>query len=79
MPSRCFVGTLGLSTGFFYLQFVVEIPVYPAIKLWPIVGYNRLRYSEPAHDALPYELNLFIFYGCEGFSFYPFTKIVDGN
>ena len=65
---------------FFYLQLAVKIPVYPAIALWPIVGYNRLGYYESAHNVLPYELNnFFIFDGCEGFGFYPFTEIVDGN
>ena len=59
----------GVEYMFFYFQFAAKILVYLAIKLWPIVGYNRLGYSEPAHDVLPYELNnLFIF-----------TEIVSGN
>ena len=41
----------------FYFQFTAKIPVYPAIELWPIVGYNRLGYSEPAHNVLPYKLH----------------------
>ena len=64
----------------FDFQIAAKIPVYPVIKLWPIVGYNRLGYSEPAHNVLPYKLNdLFIFDGCEGFGFYSFAEIVDGN
>ena len=40
----------------------------------------QLGYYEPTHDAFPYELNNhFIFDRREGFSFYPFTEIVDGN
>ena len=40
----------------------------------------KLGYYEPTHDDVPYELNnYFIFDGYEGFSFYPFTEIVDGN
>ena len=34
-----------------------EISVYFAIKLWPIISYNRLRYSEPADNILPQELD----------------------
>ena len=75
----------GLSTGpldlgchsrvqVFYFQFATKILVYPAIELWPLVGYNRLGYSESTHNVLPYKLNnLFIFDGCEGFGFYPFA------
>ena len=64
----------------FDLQLATKIPVYPAIELWPIVGYNQLRYSKSAHNVFPYELNNdFIFDGCEGFSFYPFAEIVGGN
>ena len=64
----------------FDLQLAAKIPVYQAIKLWPIVGYNRLGYSEPAHNVLPYELNnLSIFDECGGFGFYPFIEIVGGN
>ena len=64
----------------FYFQFATKIHVYSAIELLPIVGYNQLGYSEPAHNILPYELNnLVIFDGCEDFGFYPFTEIIGGN
>ena len=59
---------------------MAKISVYLAIKLRPIVSYNRLRYSESADDASPYELND-ILVSDEGgdFSLYPLTKIVGGN
>ena len=59
---------------------MIEISVYLAIKLLPIVNYDRLRYSESANDTSPYELdNILVFDRGEGFSFYPLTKIVGGN
>ena len=59
---------------------MAEISVYLAIKLWPIVIYDRLRYSESADDTSLYELDdIIVFDGGEGFSFYPLTKIVGGN
>ena len=59
---------------------MAEISVYPAIKLRPIVNYDQLRYSEPAEDTSPYELdNILVFDGEEGFNFYPLTEIVGGN
>ena len=59
---------------------MVEIFVYFAIKLWPIVSYNRLRYSEPADNILSQELDdILVFDGGEGLSLYPFAKVVDGN
>ena len=61
----------------FLFHIIAKIPVHLAIKLWSIVGYIRLGYSEPAHDVLLYKLNNLD--GGEGFSFYPFTKIIDGN
>ena len=74
---RCFVGTIGSSTSFL---FAGKILVYPVVELQPIIGYNRLGYFEPTHNVLPYELNnIFIFDGCKGFDFYPFTEIVGGN
>ena len=61
-------------------QFAAEIHVYLAIELWPIVDYNRLGYSEFAHNVFPYKLNdLFVFNGCEGFSLYPFVEVIGGN
>ena len=79
-PGRCSVGIGGLSTGFFYLQLATKILMYPAIKLWPFVGYNQLGYSKPIQNVLPYKLNnLFIFDGCESFGFYPYTEIVGGK
>ena len=59
---------------------MVEISVYFAIKLWPIVIYDRLRYSELTDNIPPHKLDdILIFDGGEGFSFYPFAKIVGGN
>ena len=58
-------------------QLVVEILVYYAVKLRPIVSYNRLRYPELANNILPHKVdNILIFDGGEGFSFYPFNEIV---
>ena len=57
-----------------------EILVYSAIKLWPIVSYDRLRYFELADNILPHKPNnILVFDGGEGFSFYSFAKIVGGN
>ena len=59
---------------------MAEISVYFAIKLWPVVSYNRLRYSEPTNNILPHELDdVLVFDGGEGLSLYPFAKIVGGN
>ena len=56
---------------------MVEISIYPAIKLWPIVSYDRLRYSESANNILPDKLDdILVFNRGEGFNFYPFAKIV---
>ena len=79
LPDRCSVGIVGSSTGFLSSTHCKNFCI-PAIELWPIVGYNRLGYSESTHNVLPYELNnFFIFDGCEGFDFYPFTEIVGRN
>ena len=57
-----------------------EISVYFAIKMWPIVSYNRLRYSEPVDNILPYKLDdVLVFYGGEGLNLYPFSKVVGGK
>ena len=59
---------------------MAEISVCFAIKLWPIVSYNRIRYSEPADNILTDELdNVLVFDGGEGLSLYPFAKVVSGN
>ena len=59
---------------------MVEVSVYFAIKLWSIISYDRLRYSEPSSNILPHKLgDVLVFDGGEGFSFYPFAKVVDGN
>ena len=56
---------------------MVEISVYFSIKLWPIVSYNSLRYSELANNILPQELDdVLVFDGGEGLSLYPFAKVV---
>ena len=78
LPGRCSLGTVGSNhSQVFYFHIIVKIPVHLAIKLWSIFGYIRLGYSEPAHDVLLYKLNNLD--GGEGFSFYPFTKIIGGN
>ena len=53
-----------------------EIFVYSTRKLWPIVSYDRPRYSKSTINILPHKLDIFVFDGGEGFSFYPFAKIV---
>ena len=59
---------------------MVEIFVYSVIKLWPIVSYDQLRYSELEDNILPHKLDDILFFdGGKGFSFYPFSKIVDDN
>ena len=59
---------------------MAEIFVYFAIKLWPIVNYDRLRYSEPTDNIPPHKLDdILVFDGGEVFNFYPFAKIVGGN
>ena len=59
---------------------MAEISLYLAIKLWPIVSYDRLRYSEPVNNILPHKLDdILVFDGGEGFCFYPLAKIVNGN
>ena len=59
---------------------MVEISVYSSIKLWPIISYDRLRYSEPADNILPHKLDdILVFDEGEGFNFYPFVEIVGGN
>ena len=45
--------------------------------MWPIVSYNQLGYFESIDDILPHKSDeILILDGGEGFSFYPFTKIV---
>ena len=57
-----------------------EISIYLTIKLWPIVSYDLLRYSEPAYNILPHKLDdILVFDGGEALNFYPLAKIVDGN
>ena len=59
---------------------MAKISIDPAIKLWSIVIYDRLRYSEPIDNILPHKLDdILVFDGGEGFSFYPLAKIVGGN
>ena len=54
--------------------------VYLTIILWPIINYDRLRYSESADDTSPHELDdIFVVDGGEGFGFYRLTKIVGDN
>ena len=59
---------------------MAEVCVYFTVKLWSIISYDQLRYSEPINDILPHKLSdVLVFNGGEGFSFYPFVKVVDGN
>ena len=59
---------------------MVEIYIYSTIKLWPVVSYDRLRYSELTDNVPPHKLDdILIFYGGEGFRFYPFAKVAGGN
>ena len=59
---------------------MVEISVYFAIKLWPIVSYNRLRYFVLAYNIIPHKLDdVLVFDEGKGLSLYPFAKVVSGN
>ena len=59
---------------------MAEISVYSVIKLWRVVNYDRLRYSEPADNIPPHKLdNILVFDRGEGFRFYPFAKVVGDN
>ena len=59
---------------------MVEVFVYFVVKLRSIISYDRLRYSELADDILPHKLSdILVFDGGEGFSCYPFAKVVSGN
>ena len=59
---------------------MVEISVYSAVKLWPIVSYNRLRDPKSANNIPPHKLdNILIFDGGESFGFYPFAEIVNDD
>ena len=59
---------------------MVEIYVYSAIKLGPIVNYDRLRYSKSADNILLHKLDdILVIDGGEGSSFYPFAEIVVDN
>ena len=47
---------------------MIEIFVYFAMKLWSIVSYDRLRYSELSDNILPHKLDdILVFDGGEGF------------
>ena len=59
---------------------MVEVSIYFSVKLWPIISYDQLKYSEPADNILPHKLgDVLVFDGSEGFSYYPFAKVVGGN
>ena len=59
---------------------MAEISIYIAIKLRPILNYNRLRYSELADNILSHKLgDVPVFVGGKGLSLYPFDKVVGGN
>ena len=72
LPSRCSAGTVGSNTGFF---------IFSSLQKFL---YTRLSNCGPLSVTIDWgilnlHMNLFIFDGCEGFSFYPFTEIVGGN
>ena len=59
---------------------MAEVSVYLAVKLWTIISYDRLRYSKPSDNIHPHKLgDVLVFDRGEGFNFYPFAKVVDGN
>ena len=59
---------------------MVEVSVYFAVKLRSIISYDRLRYFESTNNILLHKLgDVLVFDGGEGFSFYPFAKVVGGN
>ena len=59
---------------------MVEGSVYFAVKLLSIICYDRLRYPESVYNILPHKLgDIIVFDGSEGFSFYPYAKVVCGN
>ena len=59
---------------------MVGVSVYFDVKLWSIISYDRLRYCEPVDNIFPHKLgDILVFDGGEGFSFYPFAKVVGGN
>ena len=59
---------------------MVEVSVYFAVKLQSIISYDRLRYSELVDNIIPHKLGgILVFDRGEGFNFYPFAKVVDGN
>ena len=59
---------------------MAEVSVYFAVKLWSIISYDRLRYFESADNILPRKMgDVLVFDGSEGFSFFPFAKVVGGN
>ena len=59
---------------------MAEVSAYFAVKLQSIISDDRLGYFEPADNILPHKLgDVLVFDGGEGFSFYPFAKVVGGN
>ena len=59
---------------------MAEVSIYFVVKLWSIISYYQLRYSESVDDIFPHKLgDVLVFDGGEGFSFYPFSKVVSGN
>ena len=78
-PGHCSTVTTGLSISFLFSAHGRSF-VYFVVKLQSIISYDQLRYSEPADDILPHKLgDVLIFDGGEGFSFYPFVKVVGDN
>ena len=59
---------------------MAEVSIYFAVKLRSIISYDRLRFFEPTDNILPHKLgDILVFDGGEGFSFYPFSKVISGN
>ena len=59
---------------------MAEVSAYFAVKLRSIISDDQLGYFESADNILPHKLgDVLAFDGSEGFSFYPFAKVVGGN
>ena len=55
-----------------------EIPERCVIKLSSIVRHKHSWYPKPTHNALPDEvLNILLCNFCQGFSFYPFSEVIN--
>ena len=49
-------------------------------ELSAIIRHNRVRYSEPAYDVLPYKvLDVLGSYGGQGLDLYPFREVIHSD